>query len=84
MTATSLKVVTLHESNYRDPVATLRLIADQMEAGKYGAVGCCSVVLFGDTLQIFGMGPDSESPTVHLVLCAAAREFEEIIRKHGQ
>jgi hypothetical protein len=71
-----MKVVTLYESNYRDPVTTLRELATAIEDGKYGPVGCCAVAVMGETLEIFGMGPDSESTTVHLVFCAAAQKLQ--------
>ena len=38
-----LKVVTLHESNYRDIVAALRLVADQIERGEFGQVNDCAM-----------------------------------------
>lgn len=79
-----LKVVTLHESNYRDPVATLRLIADQIEAGEHGEVGCVALVVLGDELSVFGMGPDAEGPSVHYVLCGGARKLESALLEHGQ
>lgn len=64
----SVKVVTLQESNYRDPVKTLRLIADDIEKGQYGDVGCVGLVLLGNTMEVFGMGKDSEAPSVALLL----------------
>lgn len=66
----SAEIVTLHQSNFRDPAATLRDIADEIEAGKYGAVGCLGIVVMGDDLEVFGAGPDSEGPAVAVLLHA--------------
>lgn len=83
MTA-SLKVVTLHESNYRDPVATLRVIADAIEKGEYGEVGCAGVVLLGDKMEVFGMGRDSEAPSVALLLHAGFMRLSKSLEDHGR
>ena len=40
-----LKVVPLHESNYRDIVAALRLVADQIESGEFGQVNDCAMAI---------------------------------------
>jgi hypothetical protein len=64
------KLVTLYEHNYRDPVASLRSLADEIENGVYGDVGCIGIVISSDKLTVFGMGPDSEGPSVGMVLHA--------------
>ena len=79
-----LKIVSIHDSNFRETVTTLRLIADQIEAGKYGAVGCCGVVVLGDTLEVFGMGPDSDGAAVQTVLAAGAFRLMHAIAEHGR
>lgn len=58
------ELVTLYPSNFRDPVATLRAVADEIEAGKYGRVEGVGMVLLGDTLEVFGIGERSEVPFV--------------------
>jgi hypothetical protein len=78
------EIVTLYKSNMRDPVATLRAIADAIEAGKHGGVGCVAVALMGDTFEIFGMGPDSEGPSVALLFQAATLRFAKTIEEHGR
>lgn len=78
-----MNVVTLRESNFRDPVATLRQIADQIEAGDYGDVGCVGVVLLGDTMEVFGMGIDSEAPSVALLLHAGFMRLSRQLDEHG-
>ena len=76
-------VKTLYESNFRDVPATLRRIADEIEAGSYGEVGCAGLVLLGDSLEVFGMGPDSEAPSVALVLNAGAMKLTMPVLHHG-
>ena len=73
----------LYDSNYRDPVATLRSIASDIEAGKYGDVGSVGVVLLGDTMEVFGMGKDSEAPSVGLLLHAGFLRLSKAIEEHG-
>jgi len=76
-------VKTLYESNFRDVPATLRRIADEMEAGGYGEVSCAGLVLLGDSLEVFGMGPDSEAPSVALVLNAGVMKLTMPVLHHG-
>lgn len=76
-------VKTLYDSNFRDVPATLRHIADQIEAGKYGTVGSVGLVLLGDTLEVFGIGPDSEAPSTALILNAGALKLTMPIVHHG-
>ena len=83
MTAAALNVVTLHESNFRDPAATLRKIADEIEAGRYGAVGCVGLALLGDTMEVFGAGIDSEAPSVALLLHAGFLRLSRSVEEHG-
>lgn len=79
-----LKVAVLRESNWSDPVATLRVIASEIEAGKYGEVGCCAVVVMGDRLEVFGCGPDAEGPSVGMVLCGGFMKIAGAIAAHGE
>lgn len=78
------KVVELYPSNFRDPVATLRVIADEIESGKYGEVGCVGVVLLGNSMEVFGAGEDSEAPSVGLLLHAGFLRMSQEIEKHGK
>jgi hypothetical protein len=48
------EVVTLYQNNFRDPVFSLRAIADEIDEGKYGEVGCVGIVVMGDTTEVFG------------------------------
>lgn len=78
-----MNVVSLYETNFRNVPDTLRELADDIEASKFGAVGCCAVALLGDTLQVFGMGPDSDSTSVACVLSAGANKLLRAIENHG-
>lgn len=80
----NLKVVTLHETNFRDAAATLRIIADEIDAGAYGAVGCVAVALLGDTMEVFGAGPDSDGSSVALLLHAGFVRLSKSIEEHGR
>lgn len=77
------KLHVLQETNFRDPVATLRLIADGIEEGEYGDVGTVGVVLLGDTMEVFGMGADAEAPSIALLLHAGFARLSRSIEEHG-
>lgn len=79
-----MKVVELYPSNFRDPVATLRRIADKLEAGEYGAVGTVGVVVLGDTMEVFGAGEDSEPPSVAILLHAGFMRLAGALEQHGR
>lgn len=79
-----LNVVDFPVPEYREPATCLRNIADAIEAGDYGEVGTVAVAVFGDTLEVFGGGPDSAGPTCALVFRAAALRFEREIEEHGR
>lgn len=77
-----LKIVPLQESNYRDIATTLRLIADQIEAGEeYGQVNDCALVIQGATLDIFHMG-SGNAETAHLLFACAQRKLEMAVMDH--
>lgn len=76
-----LKVVPLHESNYRDIVAALRLVADQIERGEFGQVNDCAMVLQGPTFEIFHMGAGN-AETAHMLFACAQRKFELAVLDH--
>lgn len=78
------EVVTLYETNARDPVATLRRIADEIEAGEFGAVGAVGLVLLGDTMEVFGMGEDFEAPSIALLLHAGFMRLSKAVEEHGR
>lgn len=78
------EVTTLYASNHRDVVATLRVIAAEIEAGKYGAVGCAGLVLLGDRMEIFAMGLDSSMPSVAVLLHAGFAKISRAVEDHGK
>jgi len=78
------EIVSLYESNFRDPIATLRKIADQIEAGEFGDVGCIAVALLGDTMEVFGAGEDSEAPSVAMLLHAGFVRLSNSVEQHGR
>jgi len=78
-----MPVETLYESNFRDSAATLRKIADEIEAGDFGEVGCVGVSILGDRLRVFGAGPDSEGPSVAMVLHAGFMQLSSALVDHG-
>lgn len=80
--ATNLRVI--YETNFRDVPATLRAIADQIEAGDFGAVSQCAVVALGDTCEVFGLGPGCEGDSIALLLQAGAMRMIEQVANHGR
>ena len=78
------EVKTLYESNFRHPAATLRVIADEIDAGKHGEVSQLALVLLGDTCEIFGAGPDSDAGTIALLLQAGASRMIAAVAGHGR
>lgn len=80
----SADIHTIYNSNSRDHVATLRKIANQIEAGDYGEVGCVGLVLLGDRMEVFGMGADSDAPSVGLLLHAGFSLMSDAIKNHGR
>lgn len=83
MSKTDSNVVSLYETNYRNPVSALRQIADDIENGKYGDVGCVSIAVLGDTMEIFGAGPDSDPAPVAMLFHAAFMRLSLSIEEHG-
>jgi hypothetical protein len=78
------KIVTLYESNFRDPVATLRAIADGVEAGKYGDVASVGIVVLGNTMEVFGGGEDNELCSLAVLFHAAFMRLCGFVESHGR
>lgn len=83
MSEPDLKLVTLRSTTIREVAPTLRKIADQIEAGKFGDVATCGLVLSGDAMQVFGMGPLSEAPMVALLLHAGFARLSKYVEERG-
>jgi hypothetical protein len=79
-----LNVVQFPVPEYRQPATMLRNIADEIDEGKYGEVGSIGVVVFGDTMEIFGGGSDSDGPTIALLFQAAGHRFAKELERHGR
>lgn len=69
----------IHETSLCDHVAKLRELADAIEAGAYGDVGCLGVVLLGDTCEVFGFGRDSAAPSVAMLLHAGFMKLSRAV-----
>ena len=52
------EVATLYESNHLQISQTLRVIADQIDAGEYGDVRHCVMALDGSETSYFSFGPE--------------------------
>jgi len=65
--------------------ATLRWIADQIEAGEYGRhVDGCVVVLDADLIRVTWSGNGERGPSAHLLLTlGAARIVAEVLEAKG-
>ena len=73
-----MKVVELYPTNFRDVVATLRTIADEVERGDFGEVKCCAIAMRGTRLNIFSCGPDADVSSAAIVLMAGANRLAEL------
>ena len=78
------EVVSLYETNSRDIPAMLRRMADDIEAGTYGDVSEAAFVLCGDTLEVFGWGPDQDGATSATLLQAGAMRLIRAVERHGR
>jgi len=78
------KLHVLYESNFRDPAATLRIIADQIEAGKHGNVGQVGVVVLGDTCEVFAAGVEADACATAALLQAGSFRLIQSIAEHGR
>ena len=77
-------VVSLYQSNFRDVAATLREIATRVEAGEFGEVGAAGIVLLGDKMEVFGLGEDSDAPSIGLLLHAGFMRLSRSLEEHGR
>ena len=78
------EIVELYPTNFQDVPAMLRKLADDIEAGAYGPVGCVSSVVLGDQMRVFGFGPDSEGPAAAMLLHAGFMHMSRAIEEHGR
>ena len=80
----TLNVVQFPTPNYKDVVKALRNLADEIEAGEWGEIGCCAVAIMGDTFEVFGSGPDSAGPSMAILFQAAIMRMAGEIERHGR
>jgi len=73
----------INNTNLRDHVEKLRELADAIEDGRYGDVGCVAVVVLGDECSVFGFGADSAAPSVALLLHAGFFKLSQAVANHG-
>lgn len=78
------EVVSLYETNSRDIPAMLRKMADDIEAGCYGDVGEAAMVLYGDTVEVFGWGGAQDGASSALLLQAGAMRLIRTVERHGR
>lgn len=78
------EVVSLYETNSRDIPAMLRKMAEDIEAGRYGEVGEAALVLYGDTLEVFGWGSAQDGTSSSLLLQAGAMRLIRAVESHGR
>lgn len=62
------------DSTLRDIPARLRELAALVEAGKYGEVDTCAIVLAGERMVVLGYGDRSMHDTIGLTLLAGAHQ----------
>lgn len=80
----SAELVVLRETNVLDVPATLRKIADGIEAGEFGEAVACTVVLDAHSLEVFYMGSGEAGPNAHLLLHAgAAKMLQRVLDGKG-
>jgi hypothetical protein len=61
----------MRETNLHNVAATLRTIADGIEAGEYGQATGCVLVLEADALDVFYSGTGEAGPRTVLLLATA-------------
>lgn len=80
----SAEIIEFDNTSQRDAVATLRKIANDIEAGQYGEVDSVAVCLLGDTFEIFGMGDDRTGEKVSLLFQAGVQRIANAVESHGK
>lgn len=77
-------VVEFPASVILQPARMLRDLADGIEAGVYGEVGCLAVSMLADRLEVFAAGPDSAGPSAAGVLHAGFLKLNMALLEHGE
>lgn len=78
-----MKVIELTKSNFRDIPATLRRIADDIEAYNFERVEDAVIVLQGDQLNVFHTGRGDVGSAYMLLGCAKRKIEHAVLSKTG-
>lgn len=73
-----MNIVKIREGapSLRNVVAQMRQLADSIEAGNYGVVNACALVLDSDDIEVFAWGDLAEAgPNAHLLLHVGAAKM---------
>lgn len=73
------KLVVMRETNLQNIPATLRNIADSIEAGEFGEARCCAVVLDAERLHVFYAGTGEAAPNTHMLLHAGMAKMMKAV-----
>lgn len=77
-------VTTLYETNFRNIPETLRVIAEQIESGELGEIKEGALVIFGNRLEVFGLGAANyDGGSTHLLLTAGANKLANTVVYYG-
>lgn len=77
-------LIVMRETNLLNIPATLREIANDIEAGVFGEATGCAVVLDAQTLEVFYCGTGEAAPNAHLLLHAgAAKMLARVVEAKG-
>lgn len=76
-------VVPFPPSAILQPTTMLRKLADDIDAGRYGEVGCVAVAMLADRLEVFAGGLDSDGPSAANVLHAGFLKLNMQLLDHG-
>lgn len=72
-------VETLYTTNSRDVLATLRVIADNIEKGEYGEVTEMALVLYGSQFHLFGAGHQQDAGSTAVLFAAGHHKMVKAI-----
>jgi hypothetical protein len=82
--STLAEVISLYDTNSRDIPAMLRRAADDIEAGRFGDVSEAAFVLYGQTVEVFGWGPQQDGASTSLLLQAGALRLIKEVEQYGR
>lgn len=80
----ALRVVPAYDSNFRMIPQTLRKLASQIENNEIPNVAEAALVLLGDTLEVYGLGPENDGPSTGMLLAAGQLRITRALEEHGR